>query len=76
MIFGFSNCYRPHFKGFHSQTTVIANIQDMMNWEVILAHSREENFSAYFLTKLGLTNNDRLIIWESPPKIFEEHSPC
>jgi hypothetical protein len=53
---------------FHCCTAVIANIQDMMNWEVILAHSREENFSAYFLTKLGLTNNDRLIIWESPPK--------
>jgi hypothetical protein len=31
--------------------------------EVALTHSlREENFNAYFLAKLGLTSNDKLII--------------
>jgi hypothetical protein len=59
---GYNNC--------HCYAAVIANIQDLLelDWDVSLCHTlREGNACAEFLAKLGSTNDEKLLNWESPP---------
>jgi len=59
---------------FHSNASVVANIKELMilDWEVNLSHTRREgNANADFLAKLGSNNDNKMNIWNFPPKDFK-----